>query len=99
MENKKSFAWIIKIALAFLLVVAFLVLGVLCKNIGVYHEGIFITLFIIAFILPIVGIVANLILVKGSKMALSLRIWKRPSLSRRRQRRKLWNKSSHFSKS
>lgn len=67
MENKKSFAWIIKIAAAFLLVVAFLFLGVLCKNIGIYHEGIFIALFIIAFILPIVGIAANLILVKRFK--------------------------------
>ena len=67
MENKKSFGWIIKIAVAFLLVIAFLVLGILCKNIGFYNKGIFITLFIIAFILPIAGVIVNLILVRKFK--------------------------------
>jgi hypothetical protein len=67
MENKKSFGWIIKMAIAFLLVLAFLVLGILCKNNGFYNEGIFITFFIVIFVLPVAGIITNLILVKKFK--------------------------------
>ena len=67
MENKRSFGWVIKLAGAILLILGFLVLGILCKNNGFYHEGIFITFFIIAFVLPIAGIITNLILVKKFK--------------------------------